>query len=112
MLQTVLDNLKLKLTDCADKLAAVELVDEHLSHALTHQLVNTLGQLLGTHGISVLNILEHLRRETGQTLEVKFLTLSQGIADLEVSGIGKADDIARPCLLDGALALRHELGWR
>ncbi len=41
---------------------------------------------------------------------MKFLTLSQGITDLEVSGIRKADDIARPGLLDGALALRHELG--
>ncbi len=61
MLQTVLNDLKLKLTNGADEFTAVELVDEHLSNALTHQLVNTLGKLLGTHGISVLDILEHLR---------------------------------------------------
>ena len=47
-----------------------------------------------------------------QALEMEFLTLRKGIAYLEVSGIGKSDDIARPGLLNGALALRHELGGR
>lgn len=112
MLQAVLDDLKLQLSYSAYEFAAVELVDEHLGNTLTHQLVNTLGKLLGTHGISVLNVLEHLRREAGQALEMEFLTLSESIAYLEVSGIGKSDDIARPCLLNGALTLRHELGGR
>ena len=112
MLQTVLYHLKLKLTYRAYELAAVELVDEHLCHALTHELVNTLGKLLGSHGISVLYILEHLGREAGKTLEVEFLTLSESIAYLEIACIGKSYDIARPSLFNGALALRHELCGR
>ena len=112
MLQTVLYDLKLQLTYRAYEFAAVELADEHLGHSLTHKLVNALGQLLGTHGISVLYILEHLGREAGKTLEVEFLTLSESIAYLEIACIGKSYDIARPSLFNGALALRHELCGR
>ena len=112
MLQTVLDNLKLKLTYSTYKLAAVKLVHEHLGNTLTHKLVNTLGKLLGAHGIGVLNVFEHLGRETGQALEMELFTLSESITYLEVSGIRQAYDIARPGLLDGALALCHELGGR
>ena len=75
MFQTVLDDLKLKLAYGADEFAAVELTHEHLGNALTHKLVNALGKLLGTHGIGVLNVLEHLGRETGQALEMEFLSL-------------------------------------
>ena len=40
------------------------------------------------------------------------LALGQCITDLEVTGIGQADDITRIGLLDCALALCHELCWR
>ena len=65
VLQAVLDNLKLKLAYGADNLAAIELIDKELSHTLVHELLDTLVELLGLHGVSVLNILEHLRREGG-----------------------------------------------
>ena len=45
VLQTVLYHLKLQLSDSADNLAVVELVDEQLGHALVHQLVDALLKL-------------------------------------------------------------------
>ncbi len=56
--QTVLDNLELERTYGSDNLAIVELVREQLGHTLVHELVDTLGQLLGFHGVGVLDILE------------------------------------------------------
>ena len=43
---------------------------------------------------------------------MEFLPLRKGIAYLEIACIGQTDDIARPGLLNGALALCHELGGR
>ena len=60
VLQAVLDNLELELTYSTDNLAAIKLVDEELSYTLAHKLVDTLGQLLGLHGISILDVFEHL----------------------------------------------------
>ena len=40
--QSVLDNLKLKLSHGSDNLSAVKLVYEHLCHALVHKLVDAL----------------------------------------------------------------------
>ena len=56
--QTVLDDLELERADGSDNLAVVELVREQLGHALVHELVDTLGQLLGFHGVGVLDIFE------------------------------------------------------
>ena len=96
ILQTILDDLKLQLAYGADNLAVVELVDEQLGHTLVHQLVDTLLQLLGLHGVVVLNILKQLRREGWQSAEVKLFTLSQRVANLEDAIIGQTYDIARP----------------
>ena len=60
ILQPVLDDLKLKLSDRSDKLTVVPLIDEKLRHALAHKLVDALGKLLRLHGVVVLDILEHL----------------------------------------------------
>ena len=75
MQQAVLDDLKLQLSYCADDLAVIELVDKHLGNALVHQLFQTLVELLGLHRVRVLDVLEHLGRETGQPLEVKLFAL-------------------------------------
>ena len=40
--QTVLDNLKLQLTDGSNQLAAVEMIDKQLCHTFLHQLLDTL----------------------------------------------------------------------
>ena len=110
--QTVLDNLKLQLSHCADNLAAVELVDKHLCHTFVHELVDTLLQLLCLHRVIVLNVFEHLGREARQTAEVQLLSLGERVANLEYSVVGQTNDVARPSLLDGAFALCHELCWR
>jgi hypothetical protein len=57
----------------------------------------------------VIDVLEHLRRERRQSAEMELLAVCQRIANLEDAVIGQSDDIARPCLLNGALALRHKL---
>ena len=79
VLQTVLDDLELQLTDGADNLAAVELVDEQLGDTLVHQLVDALLQLLRLHRVVVLDILEQLRRERGQSAEVQLLAFRQRV---------------------------------
>src|SRR5690606_31098459 len=89
MFQPVLYHFKLKLSHRSYQFATVELVNKHLRHTLAHKLVNTLSQLFGTHRIGILNIFEHLRRETGQTLEMEFLALRKGIAYFEVAGVGQ-----------------------
>ena len=88
------------------------LVHKKLRYTLTHELVDTLGQLFGLHRVGVLNVFEHLGRETWQSLEMEHFALGKGITYLEVAGIGQTDYIARICLLDGALALGHELCGR
>ena len=110
VLQAVLDDFELELAHGADNLAPVELVDEELGHTFVHQLVDTLGQLLLLHGVGVLDVLEHLRREAGQAAEVELLALGQRVAYLEGAVVRQADDVARPGLVNGSLSLGHELG--
>ena len=43
---------------------------------------------------------------------MKHLTLRQRIADFERTVVRQTDDISRPCLVDGSLALRHKLRGR
>ena len=70
ILKSILDDFELKLAYRADDFAPIELVDEELCHAFVHQLFDTLVQLLGLHGVVVLDILEHLWRERWQAAEV------------------------------------------
>ena len=83
VLQTILDNLELQLSYGSDNLAVVKLVNEQLCHTLVHQLVDTLLQLLGLHGVVVLDILKEFWRERRQTTEMQLLSLRQRVADLE-----------------------------
>ena len=112
VLQTILDDLELQLPHRTDNLTPVELVDEQLRHTFVHQLVDTLGKLFLLHWVGILNVLEHLRRETRKPLEVKRLAFGQRIANLERTVIRQADNISRPSLIDSCLALRHELRRR
>ena len=104
-----MDNLKLQLSYRADNLATIELVDEQLGDALIHQLVDTLLQLLGTHGIIIDNIFEHLGREGRQPTEMQLFAIRQRVANLEGAIVGKPHNVTWPCLIDGAFALSHEL---
>ena len=61
ILQAVLDHLKLQLTHRTYDLPVIELVDEELRHTLIHELVNTLLELFGAHGIIVLDVFEEFR---------------------------------------------------
>ena len=83
MKQTVLDNLKLQCSYRTDDLAAVELVCEHLCDTLICKLFNTFIKLLCLHRIIILDIFEHLRRETWQSLEMDRLSRCQCISDFE-----------------------------
>ena len=112
MLQAVLYHLKLQLPHGADYLAPVHLADKELRHTLVHQLVHALVELFLLHGVGVLYVLEHLRREGGKSLEMQFLACRQGVAYLEVAGIGQTDDVACECLIHRLFALRHEAGRR
>ena len=107
--QTVLDYLELQLPYRTDNLASVKLVDKQLRYTFVHQLVDTFGKLLLFHRVGILDILEHLGREARQSAEVKHLTLRQRIADFERTVVRQTDDISRPRLIDGSLALRHKL---
>lgn len=60
VLETVLNNLELQLPDRANNLASVHLADKELRHALVHELVDAFVELLLLHGVSVLDVLEHL----------------------------------------------------
>lgn len=106
--QTILYDFKLELSDSSDDLTAVELVDKQLCDTFVHQLLYALVKLLGLHWVGILYIFEHLRRETRKAFEMQSLTGSQRVADLEIAGIGDADDITGICLVDNILFLRHE----
>ena len=66
------------------------------------------GELLRLHGIGVLDIFEHFRRETRQPLEMQLFRCSKRITDLEIAGIRNAHDIAGIGLIDNTLFLGHE----
>ena len=63
VLQTVLDNLELKLSHRTDNLATIERGGEELCHTLIHKLVDTLCQLLELHWVGILDVAEQLWRE-------------------------------------------------
>ena len=113
VLQTVLNHLELQLTNGADDLTVIELVDEQLGHTLVHQLVDTLLELLGLHRVIVLDILKQLWRERRQTTEMQLLTLGECVANLEhTTCIWQTNDIARPGFIDSTLSLSHKLRGR
>ena len=43
---------------------------------------------------------------------MELLAVGERVANLEDAVIGQTYDVARPSLVDGALALSHELCWR
>ncbi len=110
--QTILYDFELELSDSADNLATIELVDEQLRHALIHELVYTLFELLRFHRVGILNVFEHLWREARQTFEMKFFAGGEGVADFEVAGVRDADNIAGECFVDDVFLLSHEGCWR
>ena len=112
VLQAILDDLKLQLSDGTDDAAVVELVDEHLRHTLVHELLDALLELLRLHGVVVLDILEELGRERRQSAEMQVLALGERVADLEDAVVGQSHDVAGISLVDGALSLRHKLCGR
>ena len=112
ILQAILNHFKLQLADGTYDFSAVKLVDEKLRHAFVHQLLDTLLQLLGLHGVGVLDVLEHLGREGGQASVVEIFALGERVTNLEGSVVGEADDVAGPCLVDSGFALRHKLRGR
>ena len=85
------------------------LVYKQLSHTLVHQLIDTFLQLLRLHWVSILNILEHLRRETRQSLEMQLFSLRQCISNLKDAIIWQTHDISRISLVNRALPLCHKL---
>ena len=109
VLQTILDNLKLQLTYSSNNLTAIKLINEQLGYTLVHQLVDTLLQLLGLHGVIVLDVLEQLGREGRQSAEMQLFALRQRIANLEDAIVWQTYDVAWPSLVDGTLARSHEL---
>ena len=113
VLQTVLNHLELQLTNGADDLTVIELVDEQLGHTLVHQLVDTLLELLGLHRVIVLDILKQLWRERRQTTEMQLLSLGECVANLEhTTCIWQTNDIAGPGFIDSTLSLSHKLRRR
>ena len=63
VLQAVLDDFKLKLSHRTDDLTTVELADKELCDTFVHELVNTLFELFLLHGVGIVNVFEHFRRE-------------------------------------------------
>ena len=57
----------------------------------------------------VLDVFEQFGREAGESSEVDKLALGQRVAYLEDSVVGESDDVAWVGLVDGRLALCHEL---
>ena len=109
VLKAILYHLKLQLAYGADNLAAVELIDKQLRHAFVHQLLDAFVELLRLHRVGVFDVFEHLGRERRQAPEMNQLALGERVADFERAVVGQAHDVARPSLVDGALALCHKL---
>ncbi len=102
-------HLKLQLSHGADDFPSVELVYEHLRHSFVHELVYAFVQLLALHRVVVLDVFEHFRGEGRKSFEMQFLAVGKRVADFEDAVVGQSDDIAGVCLLNGTLALCHEL---
>ena len=77
MKQAVLNDFKLELPDGAYDFAIIELVYKKLCDTLVHELFYTLVQLLGFHGVAILDLLEHFGRKTGKTPKVEVFALGQ-----------------------------------
>ena len=113
VLKAILYDLKLQLPHGANDFPSVELIGEHLRHAFVHELCNAFFKLLGFHGVGIFYVLKHFGREGGQASEVELFALGERVANLEdTATVGQADDVARPGLVDGLLALRHKLRGR
>ena len=83
---------------------------KELCHTFVHELVDALVKLFLLHRIGIIDILEHLRRERRQALEMQVFAGSKGIANLEITGIGQTDYISGKGFIHRLLFLRHEAG--
>ena len=110
MLQAVLDDLELELSHRSDDLTTVELAHKELRYTFVHELVDTLIELFLLHGIRIVNVFEHLRREGRKTFEMQVFTGRERVSDLEVTGIGQTHYVSCKRFIDGLFLLRHEAG--
>ena len=108
MKESVLNDLELERADGSDDFTSVELVDEELRHALVHKLVDALGELLGLHGVGVVNVSEELGGEAWQPAEVDILAFRDRVSDFEVACVWQADNVAGVGLVDYILLVGHE----
>ena len=54
--KTILYDLKLQLTHCANNLSSIKLIDKQLCHTFVHELVDTFLKLFCLHRVVILNI--------------------------------------------------------
>ena len=108
VLEAVLDHLELQGAHRADDLAAVERRGEELCHALVHELVDALGQLLELQRVGILDVAELLGGERRDARELELFAFGEGVADLEVARVVQAHDVARIGEVDHRLLLGHE----
>lgn len=88
VLQTVLNDFVLKSAHGANHFAAVGDQREQLGDTLVHQLIDSLGELLGLHGVRVVDEAKVFGGEGGNFAKVKLFTAGQAVADAKKPGIG------------------------
>ena len=110
VLQSVLDDFKLKFTDGADNFAVAKRSNEKLSDPFIGQLLNALFQLLALHRIFVDQFFEDFRRKTGDAAKDHVFAFGQRVTNFEGAGVVQADDIARPRFIHDIFVLGEEGG--
>ena len=108
--ESVLDDFELELSHCSDDLTAVELAHKELRYTFVHELVDTLVELFLLHGVGIVDVFEHFRREGRQTLEMQVFTCGERVSDFEVSGVRQTHYISCKRFIDRFFLLRHEAG--
>ena len=95
MLEPILHDLELQLTDCAQDRLALEAVavEEHLHDAFLGELVEALLELLALERLGEDDAHEALRRERGMPSNCTVAS-SLSVSPMRSVGIPQADDIA------------------
>src|SRR6056297_2794200 len=109
MFETVGDDVELQISHGTDDFSSSPVLYKKLGDPLFGELSNPLVELLGFHGIRVDKLPEDLRRKTGNPPEGEFLSLGQGVADLQITAIVEPHHVSGKSLGDHVLALRHEV---